>query len=975
MPLAKLASGKDGLGLLDDVLFLVRTETGEAYLQNLAFDPSSMINGAIQQHSPAAETKGLFLYFSSENELPELIATDPVKLTRILGNLIEHGIDQATSGRILLQADFDSDLAMLSLEVTHPGGIDDATQLFDVAASKSDLATAKRLRLAICQRLAQLLGGDLTATVTPGQETSFSLVVKVNEIKAMQSVLPSGQTLEEFITTAESAQQLSEARLADLQQAVADASSEAARRSELEARLTQDIDELRAALNDAESQAASDASKRAERHAAAESEIEALGSKLAEARTELTDRARQLANEQQQMAEAESAALGQVRHLEQELSRVQDDAARQTRDHRQAEETVRQDVRRLTEELQSAQERQVELNTELKDQQTDQQQTIRLEHELTSAQEQLASEQRLHAQATEESEDQVRSLLSQLQQARDSAERDSQRLLQQIDQLNHHVQSEKADAVSDLEAKLRHLEDERENLAADIVGARSESESLRMTLKDDENAAQKQLDALQAQLDIARQQAVDEASQRENVEASSHAAIEALRSSLAEASLTESASRESALRQSDEELAHFRTALATAEENLANERTRRDRADERASEQISALMDEINEARTTATRETRAREQTERANHELLQSIEQELAGARDDMARETATREQSEEQLRTATEQLGEARSAAQNHARTTAMAREQLAQMEEQLAAVAGDRQRDARVTEELEQTRREAQNYARAEALAREQLAQLEQRFTALQENSQIPSHRELAPVPTEGESDAPTIRSTLSTSNPVMRTMIERFLVRLSQQLELMVSSCEQQRYLDLVVICDWLKGEAQNLGFPSFIEPTHSLEVLLRNQSFDQIPASIDVLQALAWKIELDDSEPIVTPDFPFSQRSRVMTDTAPIWHTLPANERKAELLENFISQLGTHLMEMQEAWQQQDVAQLAKNCKWIAKYSTKMDLRDVTYATEDLQEAMDKHDSSDITARLLEFINLYTRIKLVHAVD
>ncbi len=93
MPLAKLASGKDGLGLLDDVLFLVRTETGEAYLQNLAFDPSSMINGAIQQHSPAAETKGLFLYFSSENELPELIATDPVKLTRILGNLIEHGID------------------------------------------------------------------------------------------------------------------------------------------------------------------------------------------------------------------------------------------------------------------------------------------------------------------------------------------------------------------------------------------------------------------------------------------------------------------------------------------------------------------------------------------------------------------------------------------------------------------------------------------------------------------------------------------------------------------------------------------------------------------------------------------------------------------------------------------------------------------------------------------------------------------
>jgi hypothetical protein len=37
----------------------------------------------------------------------------------------------------------------------------------------------------------------------------------------------------------------------------------------------------------------------------------------------------------------------------------------------------------------------------------------------------------------------------------------------------------------------------------------------------------------------------------------------------------------------------------------------------------------------------------------------------------------------------------------------------------------------------------------------------------------------------------------------------------------------------------------------------------------------------------------------------------------------------------------------------------------------VIYAAEDLQEAVEKNDSSDITDKLLDFIDIYVRIELI----
>ena len=117
-PLANLTQGGAAIELLDDVILLVRMESGGSRLQNLAFDISSLINDIVQQFTTAASNKGISLFFGRSEELPELVSTDSGKLARILQSLITHCVDQTESGRVLIEAEYNTELEMLSIPAT-----------------------------------------------------------------------------------------------------------------------------------------------------------------------------------------------------------------------------------------------------------------------------------------------------------------------------------------------------------------------------------------------------------------------------------------------------------------------------------------------------------------------------------------------------------------------------------------------------------------------------------------------------------------------------------------------------------------------------------------------------------------------------------------------------------------------------------------------------------------------------------------
>ena len=103
------------------------------------------------------------------------------------------------------------------------------------------------------------------------------------------------------------------------------------------------------------------------------------------------------------------------------------------------------------------------------------------------------------------------------------------------------------------------------------------------------------------------------------------------------------------------------------------------------------------------------------------------------------------------------------------------------------------------------------------------------------------RELAPV-------VPPLVSRLSTQNPRIRAIIEKFVERLDEQLGAMTQAWNDRDFDALANLAHWLKGAGGTVGFDAFTEPAAHLEQLAKAKSEAQIEDAIIVLRQLADRI-------------------------------------------------------------------------------------------------------------------------------
>jgi CheY-like chemotaxis protein/HPt (histidine-containing phosphotransfer) domain-containing protein len=103
------------------------------------------------------------------------------------------------------------------------------------------------------------------------------------------------------------------------------------------------------------------------------------------------------------------------------------------------------------------------------------------------------------------------------------------------------------------------------------------------------------------------------------------------------------------------------------------------------------------------------------------------------------------------------------------------------------------------------------------------------------------RELAPV-------VPPLVSRLSTQNPRIRAIIEKFVERLDEQLGAMTQAWNDRDFDALANLAHWLKGAGGTVGFDAFTEPAAHLEQLAKAKSEAQIEDAIIVLRQFADRI-------------------------------------------------------------------------------------------------------------------------------
>lgn len=177
-----LASGRMLTEMLDDLLDFSKIETGQFEIHPETLDPTAVLVGVSSLLEPAASAKGLKITAVAAPDVG-LVKADPLRLRQALYNIMGNAVKFTPQGSIearLTRVAAADGAERLRFEVQDTGiGVPEDFQatLFERFEQADGSATRKYggsgLGLAITKRLAEMMGGAVGFSSTPGQGSTF----------------------------------------------------------------------------------------------------------------------------------------------------------------------------------------------------------------------------------------------------------------------------------------------------------------------------------------------------------------------------------------------------------------------------------------------------------------------------------------------------------------------------------------------------------------------------------------------------------------------------------------------------------------------------------------------------------------------------------------------------------------------------------------------------------------------------------
>jgi len=165
------------VALLNDVLDLTRLDAGKVHAVTREVDVRGVVQRAVAGLEPQAEPRRIEIVTTCPDAPPPL-TTDPVRLqqilTNLLGNAVRHSPDAA-----VVRVTVEVTRRQFLLTVSDEGSgipVELQERIFEpFERVNPESGTGVGLGLAISRRLAQVLGGTLTVSSTPGEGARFLL--------------------------------------------------------------------------------------------------------------------------------------------------------------------------------------------------------------------------------------------------------------------------------------------------------------------------------------------------------------------------------------------------------------------------------------------------------------------------------------------------------------------------------------------------------------------------------------------------------------------------------------------------------------------------------------------------------------------------------------------------------------------------------------------------------------------------------
>ncbi|MBI1343618.1 MAG: response regulator [Terrimonas sp.] len=205
------SSGENLLAIINDILDLSKIEAGMIRIEATPFSVRGMLQSIEMMFTNKMKEKDLGFHFSIQDDVPDILIGDNIRLTQILVNLVSNAVKFTDAGFIAIRIygeKRDPDRFNLRFEITDTGiGIQEHMQeaVFERFKQAEDATTRQfggtGLGLSIVKDLVLIQNGELKMQSTPGKGTRFYFSIPyIISPDQYGFVKPAGDAIEPTLT-------------------------------------------------------------------------------------------------------------------------------------------------------------------------------------------------------------------------------------------------------------------------------------------------------------------------------------------------------------------------------------------------------------------------------------------------------------------------------------------------------------------------------------------------------------------------------------------------------------------------------------------------------------------------------------------------------------------------------------------------------------------------------------------------------
>ncbi|WP_058912815.1 two-component system sensor histidine kinase RcsC [Entomohabitans teleogrylli] len=179
------------LKIISDILDFSKIESEQLKIEPREFSPREVMSHITANYLPLVVRKQFGLYCFIEPDVPQQMIGDPMRLQQVLSNLLSNAIKFTDTGCIVLHVRVEGDYLCFSVRDTGVGIPDkEVVRLFDpffqagTGVQRNFQGTG--LGLAICEKLINMMDGDIAVETEPGMGSCFTIRIPMYQVERVE---------------------------------------------------------------------------------------------------------------------------------------------------------------------------------------------------------------------------------------------------------------------------------------------------------------------------------------------------------------------------------------------------------------------------------------------------------------------------------------------------------------------------------------------------------------------------------------------------------------------------------------------------------------------------------------------------------------------------------------------------------------------------------------------------------------------